>query len=292
MIVGSILLTGFVALVAQSPTQAVPQPSPCEQALVDAGAGEICSGDQAAWLANAAPKASAERARQLEVAAEHYRKALLLTSHVATKVLALNLLADSYDALRLNDPRQMEAALRELIRLTPNDLMPVYRLSKFQEDQGLIDAAEGTLLGARYQQPDVVEPYKMLSEFYSRRALARRRQNDPQLAPQAGTPQVERDENGVYRVGKGMALPTKLADVPAKYPPEALSAGVQGVVIAEIVVNESGNVTDTKLLRSIPLLDEAALEAVRQWRFSPSVVNGQVVPVKMTVTVNFSPPHR
>jgi TonB family protein len=292
MIVGSILLTGFIALVAQSPAQAAPQQSPCEQALVDAGAGEICSGDQAAWLANAAPKASAERARQLEVAAEHYRKALLLTSHVATKVLALNLLADSYDALRLNDPRQMEAALRELIRLTPNDLMPVYRLSKFQEDQGLIDAAEGTLLGARYQQPDVVEPYKMLSEFYSRRALARRRQNDPQLAPQAGTPQVERDENGVYRVGKGMALPTKLADVPAKYPPEALAAGVQGVVIAEIVVNESGNVTDTKLLRSIPLLDEAALEAVRQWRFSPSVVNGQVVPVKMTVTVNFSPPHR
>ena len=50
-----------------------------------------------------------------------------------------------------------------------------------------------------------------------------------------------------------MALPTKLADVPAKYPPEALVAGVQGVVIAEIVVNESGNVTDTKLLRSIPL---------------------------------------
>jgi TonB family protein len=186
----------------------------------------------------------------------------------------------------------MEAALRELIRLTPNDLMPVYRLSKFQEDQGLIDAAEATLLGARYQQPDVVEPYKMLSEFYSRRALARRRENDPQLAPQAGTPQGERDENGVYRVGKGMALPTKLADVPANYPPEALAAGVQGVVIAEIVVNESGSVTDTKLLRSIPLLDEAALEAVRQWRFSPSVVNGQVVPVKMTVTVNFSPPHR
>ena len=93
-------------------------------------------------------------------------------------------------------------------------------------------------------------------------------------------------------MGKGMALPTKLADVAAKYPPEALAAGVQGVVIAEIVVNESGNVTDTKLLRSIPLLDEAALEAVRQWRFSPSVVNGQVVPVKMTVTINFTPPHR
>jgi TonB family protein len=295
MIAGS-LLAGLIALAAQaatSPTQAAPQQSPCAQALADAGAGEICSGDQAAWLANAAPKESAEKARQLEVAAEHYRRAVLLTSKVATKVLALNLLADSYDAQRLNDARQMETALRELIRLTPNDLTPVFRLSKLQEDQGLIDAAEDTLLGARHQQPEAVEPYTMLAQFYSRRALARRRETDSQFAPQAGTPQVERDENGVYRVGRGMALPTKLSNVAAKYPPEALAAGVQGVVIAEIVVNESGNVTDTKILRSIPLLDEAALEAVRQWQFSPSVVNGHTVPVKMTVTVNFtSPPRR
>jgi TonB family protein len=295
MIAESILLTGFLALATQTaapPTQAAPQQSPCAKALTDAGAGEICSGDQAAWLANDAPKRSAEKTRQLEVAAEHYRKAVLLTSEVTTKVLALNLLADAYDAQRLNDPRQMETALRELIRLTPNDLTPVYRLSRFQEDQGLIDAAEDTLLGARHQQPEAVEPYTMLAQFYSRRAVAQRRETNPQFAPQVGTPQLERGENGVYRVGRGVALPTKLSDVAARYPAEALAAGVQGVVIAEIVVNESGNVTDTKILRSIPLLDEAALEAVRQWQFSPSVVNGHVVPVKMTVTVNFTPPQR
>jgi hypothetical protein len=51
-------------------------------------------------------------------------------------------------------------------------------LSKFQEDQGLIDTAEETLMGARHQQPDAVEPYMMLSEFYSRRASARRRETD------------------------------------------------------------------------------------------------------------------
>jgi TonB family protein len=177
-------------------------------------------------------------------------------------VLALNLLADSYDTQRLDDPRQMETALREMIDLTPNDLTPVYRLGKFQEDHGFIDAAEETLLGARHQQPDAVEPYAMLAEFYSRRALALRRETDPQLASQVGTP------------------------------PGALAAGVQGVVIAEIVINESGNVTDARILRSIPLLDGAALEAVRQWQFSPTVVNGATVPVKMTVTVNFTPPLR
>lgn len=118
----------------------------------------------------------------MEAAAEHYRRAVLLTSSVATKVLALNLLADSYDAQRLNDPRQVETALREIIDLTPNDLTPVYRLSKFQEDQGLIDAAEETLVGARHQQPDAAEPYKMLAQFYSRRAAARQKETDRRAA--------------------------------------------------------------------------------------------------------------
>jgi hypothetical protein len=167
-------LTWLIALAAQSGTQATPQQSPCAQTAADAGAAEMCSGDQAARLANAAPKESPERARQFEAAAQHYRKAVLLTSNVATKVLALNLLADSYDAQRLNDPGQRETALREIIDLTPNDLTPVYRLSKFQEDQGLLDAAEETLLGARHQHPDAVEAYMMLAEFYSRRASAPR----------------------------------------------------------------------------------------------------------------------
>jgi hypothetical protein len=62
----------------------------------------------------------------LEEAAEHYRKAVRLTSHVATKVLALNLLVVCYDTQRLNDPGQVETALREIIDLSPNDLTPVY----------------------------------------------------------------------------------------------------------------------------------------------------------------------
>src|SRR5437867_2830183 len=116
MIVGSFLLVWSLGLPAQasapSPAQAKPQPSGCAQALAgaeaDAAAGEICSGDEAARLANAASKDGAEKTRHLEAAAEHYRKAALLTSNAATKFLALNLLVDSYDAQRLNDPKRME----------------------------------------------------------------------------------------------------------------------------------------------------------------------------------------
>ena len=56
----------------------------------------------------------------------------------------------------------------------------------------------------------------------------------------------------------------------------------------EATVGADGKVTDVRVLRSIPLLDEAALAAVRQWDYAPTVVNGITVPVVMTVTLNFT----
>jgi protein TonB len=72
------------------------------------------------------------------------------------------------------------------------------------------------------------------------------------------------------------------------YPLTARAAHKEGLVIIEATIDEQGNVTDTQLLRSIPLLDEAALVAVRQWKFSPTLLNGMPVPIVMTVTVNFA----
>jgi len=63
---------------------------------------------------------------------------------------------------------------------------------------------------------------------------------------------------------------------------------VTGVVIVEIVVDETGSVADAKVVRSIPLLDEEAVRAVRNWHFTPSMVNGQPVPVRMNVSVSFT----
>jgi TonB family protein len=90
------------------------------------------------------------------------------------------------------------------------------------------------------------------------------------------------------RVGGEIKVPTKLVNVPPIYPEEAKDARVQGVVIIEAVVDASGTVGQARVLRSIPMLDQAAVDAVKQWVFTPTLVNGAPAPVVMTVTVNFT----
>ena len=90
------------------------------------------------------------------------------------------------------------------------------------------------------------------------------------------------------RVGGNIKPPMKTKDVRPTYPPIAQSARVQGVVIIEATIGPNGKVQDARVLRSIPLLDAAALDAVRQWEFTPTLLNGVPVPVIMTVTVQFT----
>jgi len=90
------------------------------------------------------------------------------------------------------------------------------------------------------------------------------------------------------RVGGNIRAPQKTRNVAPVYPQIAQSARVQGVVIIEATIGHSGKVQDARVLRSIPLLDQAALDAVRQWEYSPTLLNGVPVPVIMTVTVNFT----
>ena len=89
------------------------------------------------------------------------------------------------------------------------------------------------------------------------------------------------------RVGGQIKEPKKLKNVNPVYPDIAKQARVQGVVILECTISPQGKVTDVKILRGIPLLDAAAVEAVKQWVYSPTLLNGVPVPVIMTVTVNF-----
>jgi len=73
------------------------------------------------------------------------------------------------------------------------------------------------------------------------------------------------------------------------YPAIARSARVAGAVTIEATIGEDGKVIDAKVVRSVPLLDQAALDAVRQWEYMPSLLNGVPVPVLVTVTINFTP---
>ena len=89
-------------------------------------------------------------------------------------------------------------------------------------------------------------------------------------------------------VGGNIKNPTKILDVRPVYPQVAQAAKVSGRVIIQATIGADGRVTNATILKSIPLLDQAALDAVRQWRFTPTRLNGVAIPVIMTVTVNFT----
>jgi protein TonB len=91
-----------------------------------------------------------------------------------------------------------------------------------------------------------------------------------------------------YRTGGAIREPRKIHDVPAIYPEVARAARIEGLVILEATIDERGVVTDARVLRSEPLLDGAALTALRQWRYTPTLLNGVPVRVLMTVTFRFS----
>jgi len=90
------------------------------------------------------------------------------------------------------------------------------------------------------------------------------------------------------RVGGNIRQPTQVRRVNPVYPAEAEAARVQGVVILEAVIGVDGRVDNARVLRSIPLLDQAAIDAVQQWEYTPTLLNGAPVPVIMTVTVQFT----
>jgi protein TonB len=92
---------------------------------------------------------------------------------------------------------------------------------------------------------------------------------------------------GPQRVGGRIKEPNKLRHVPPVYPAIAQQARVEGKVIVEAIIGIDGRVREARVVVSKPLLDEAALSAVRQWVFTPTLLNGVPVPVIMTVTVQF-----
>jgi TonB family protein len=89
------------------------------------------------------------------------------------------------------------------------------------------------------------------------------------------------------RIGGEFKAPMKTKDAKPVYPPEAQAARIQGVVIIEAIIDPNGQVAAARVLRSIPGLDEAAVAAVQQWEFTPTLINGQPSAVIMTLTVNF-----
>ena len=90
------------------------------------------------------------------------------------------------------------------------------------------------------------------------------------------------------RVGGDISAPRLIHRVDPEYPLMAVAAQIEGMVILEATVDEAGAVTDTRVLRSHSVLDQAAVDAVEQWRYEPLQLNGKAQPFVLTVTVSFS----
>jgi protein TonB len=93
---------------------------------------------------------------------------------------------------------------------------------------------------------------------------------------------------GPYRLGQGIEPPRKIKHVAPVYPEGALAIRALGTVVIEATVGSDGKVHEAKVVHSIAALDQAALDAVRQWEFTPSSLNGVPVAVIVTILVQFA----
>ena len=117
----------------------------------------------------------------------------------------------------------------------------------------------------------------MATEIESLRKLA--------AAVPGGTPATP---TGPVRVGSGIKAPERLKYVEPVYPAMARTAKIQGLVMIDATIGKDGKVTQAKVIQSVPLLDEAALAAVKQWVYAPTLIGDVPVEVVMTVTVSFA----
>jgi periplasmic protein TonB len=91
----------------------------------------------------------------------------------------------------------------------------------------------------------------------------------------------------VYRIGGQVKPPKLITQVPPQYPLIAKKAHVQGVVIIDAIIDENGDVTQARAVKGPGLLFQAALQAVSQWKYEPTYLNGIAVPLELEVDVTF-----
>ena len=85
-----------------------------------------------------------------------------------------------------------------------------------------------------------------------------------------------------------ITAPIKIRHVSPTYPDDALRARITGMVIIRAVIDRQGNVVEAAVVKSVPGLDQAALDAVSQWKFTPAMLENVPMVVQMTTTVNFT----
>jgi TonB family protein len=175
-------------------------------------------------------------------------------------------------------PVSRESQLVAQTNQFPRDLSPYLELARLYFEQGRFEDSERVLSQA-------------ISAVQRVRATSLSRQ-DAFARPSANRTMLSGVDTAyppdTVRVGGDIREPKKMKDVKPVYPEIAQASKVSGIVIIEALIDRDGSVASARVLRSVPLLDQAAVDAVRQWMFTPTLLNGAPVPVLMTVTVNFT----
>jgi protein TonB len=108
------------------------------------------------------------------------------------------------------------------------------------------------------------------------------------LLERGTTPEYTPPKQAPLRPGGDIRPPQRITYVAPVYPALAREVRRDGTVILEAVIDETGAVRNVTVVRSIPLLDRAAIDAVSQWRYTPTRLNGAPIAIIMNVTVTFS----
>jgi TonB family protein len=168
-------------------------------------------------------------------------------------------------------------------------------LKEAQAAQAALDtelkAQEGKLVKSYDRARELAVAAKAAADKAATEATSARERAEAEEARRAKAATARREKLAkAVRVGGQIRPPIKMKDVAPVYPAIAQSARVQGDVVIEATIDEEGKVADTKVVKSVPLLDQAALDAVKQWEYRPSLLNGVPTPVVTTITVKFTRP--
>jgi periplasmic protein TonB len=131
--------------------------------------------------------------------------------------------------------------------------------------------------------PDEPEPIRVVEEVQQELDLP---VDDTVFGIPEGPPSAEPE--GPIHVGGDVKAPEKVYAPQPSYTEIARKARIQGVVIVQAIIDKEGNVTNVKVLKGLPMgLEDAAVEAMKQWKFKPATLNGKPVTVYYNLTVNF-----
>ncbi len=222
--------------------------------------------------------------KNYSVAVTEYREAIRLKpDYPAAQAGLANALADKGEldnAIR---------EFREIVRLNPSDASAHQALGELLSNRGELDAAKAEFLAVTQLKTQTSEPLRQAAND-----LVDKEENVPPTPdPAVETPPKKSASLKVAptRVRQGgIVQPAKLLHrVDPTYPPLAAQAHVSGMVRLHANVGKDGSVREVEALSGHPLLLQSAMNAVKQWRYSPALLNGHPVDVDTTIDVEFHP---